>query len=99
MMNLAILDAAAEQERLQNKLTEREFYKIKDKLEQLKNIVTRYRIKFDKDMFSTDDALLESFIENKQNAFLKFKENSNVSRTLVSEKFKQKEITGNERKV
>ena len=65
MMNLAILDAAAEEERLKNKLTEREFYKIKDKLEQLKNIVTRYRITFDKDMFSTEDALLESFIENK----------------------------------
>lgn len=50
-------------------------------------------------MFSTEDALLESFIENKQNAFLKYKENACVTRTLISEKFKSKYKTGNERKV
>ena len=90
LLNLAIVDAVKKEEKLKNQFSETDFYTPNESIKIVQDIMKRYKIDFDKEALSTNTELIKSFLNMDNNAFYTFKNDSDITRTLIKNNFKEK---------
>ena len=98
VVNLASMDARRHKERIENQLSEQDFFTSADALKDLEKIKRRFNIEIDEDHFNSDPQLFKSFLSMDPLAYFNFKNSSNIGRTLIKNHFKPKVKTGFEKR-
>ena len=98
ILRLSLLDKRRKDEKYENQLAAANFITKEEAQTELNRIKKRYNIVIDKDFFNTDHQLFKSFLHMNPRAYLHFKRNSDISRTLVQNHFKPKSKTGIEKR-
>ena len=98
MLRVSLIDARKKEEQSMKLTNEEDFYSREETFHELERIKKRYNIEIDEKFFNSDPQLFKSFMSMNTNAFYRFKNNSDISRTLIQSNFKPKKRIGIEKR-
>ena len=88
-LRVALLDQQRKEEKQKSLNDASSFlFSNEESKKELDRLKKRYNIEVDNDFFTSDLHLFKSFTMNNPEAFLHFKRNSDISRTLIQNNFK-----------
>lgn len=90
LIRVSLLDQRRKEEKYESQIAAINFITKDEQQQELDRIKMRYHIDIDKDFFNSDHQLFKSFLSMNPRAYLYFKRNSDISRTLVQNHFKSK---------